>query len=90
MCFQWQGDLFRSTCLPNRLASGPGKFTKLTKVLFVELRQASDLKTSYVNDSLLLARIVKQCIENARATVQMSDEVGFTVHLIKLVVNLPH
>ena len=80
LCFQWQGKLFRYTCLPNGLACAPRQFTKITKVLFAELRKAGHLNTSYIDDSLLLAPTIVDCQNNVRATVEMSEKAGFVVH----------
>ena len=80
LCFQWNGMLFQYTCLPNGLASAPRNFTKLTKVLFSELRKAGYQNTSYIDDSFLAERSVETCKESIERTVQMSLAAGFVVH----------
>ena len=80
LCFQWQGQLFRYTCLPNGLSEAPRNFTKLAKVLFSELRKLGHLNTDYIDDSLLVGRTVQECRWNVRDTVKFSEKAGFVVH----------
>ena len=87
LCFYWQGILYRYTCFANGLAPAPRKFTKLTKVIFSELRKMGHLNTHYIDDTLLIAMSIELCRENVRDTVRMSEEAGFVVHPIKSVLH---
>ena len=78
--FEWKGQLYNYTCYPNGLSSAPRNFTKITKVLFAELRKKGYLSTNYIDDCLLLAPTKEECKRNVRATVQMSENAGFVVH----------
>ena len=48
LCFQWQGQMYRFTCL----ASATRMFTKITKVLSSELRKLGHPNTTYIDNSL--------------------------------------
>jgi hypothetical protein len=78
--FEWDGQLYNYTCYPNGLSSAPRNFTKITKVLFSELRKQGHLSTNYIDDCLLLGSSKQVCKENVRATVQISENAGFVVH----------
>lgn len=38
LCFQWQGNIYAYTCLPNGIASAPRLFTKICKLINATLR----------------------------------------------------
>ena len=85
LCFEWRGQLYHFTCFPNGLSSAPRLFTKITKVLFSELRKAGHINTSYIDDCLLIANSIENCRENVKDTVQISERAGFVVHPVKSV-----
>ena len=87
LCFQWQGSLYRYTCLPNGLALAPRKFTEIAKVLFAELRKQGHMNTHYIDDSLHVAVTESQCKANVMATVTISEQAGFVVHPVKSVLH---
>ena len=64
----------------NGLSSAPRNFTKLTKVIFAELRKQGFTSINYIDDCLLLGRSVTECMKNVRATVKMSEKAGFVIH----------
>ena len=74
--FEWEGLRYNYTCMPNGLSSAPRNFTKLTKVIFAELRKQGFMSTNYIDDCLLLGRSVTECMKNVRATVEMSEKAG--------------
>ena len=78
--FEWEGQNYCYTCYPNGLSSAPRLFTKLTKVLFSELRKKGFLCTNYIDDCLLVGNSVMECKENVIATVEMSTQAGFVIH----------
>ena len=85
LAFSWKGQMFQYTCLPNGLACAPRLFTKLSKVLFSELRKLGHVSTSYIDDCLLLATSKAACERNIEDTVALSVNAGFVVHPIKSV-----
>ena len=80
LAFRWNGQMYQYTCIPNGLSSGPRIFTKLTKVLFSELRKDGYLSTSYIDDCLLFGHSREACQENLQHTVDLSVRSGFIVH----------
>ena len=80
LVFRWEGEAFQYTCLPNGLACAPRVFTKLTKVIFSQLRKIGHVSTSYIDDCLLLAKTSKACVQNIKATIELSEKAGFLVH----------
>ena len=53
--FSLQGKLYKFTCLPNGLCSGPGKFTKLLKPSLAELRLHYLKIPAYIDNLITLA-----------------------------------
>ena len=78
--FEWQGQMYQYTCYPNGLSSAPRNFTKITKVLFTELRKKGYLSTSYIDDCLLFGQTVNECRQNVVETVKASENSGFVIH----------
>ena len=89
LAFLWAGTIYRYTCLPNGLASAPRLFTKITKVLFSEMRKQGFLSVSYIDDCLLLAKTRALCEDNVNCTVQFSEKAGFQIHPNKSVFTYP-
>lgn len=80
LCFEWEGRVFRYTCLPNGLAEAPRKFTKLLKIPFSALRKRGHVNSSYIDDSALFGTSFDSCQRNVTDTVRLMDGLGFTVH----------
>ena len=53
--FIWNGALWQFCCLPNGLACGPRKFTKLLKPVYATLRQEGHIVSGFLDDMLLVA-----------------------------------
>ena len=85
LCFQWQGETYQYTCLPNGLACAPRYFTRISKVLFSELRKTGHVSTCYIDDSLVFSDTIEQCKQNVIETVALSQKAGFKVHPSKSV-----
>ena len=78
--FYWNGIKYQYGVLPNGLASGPGDFTKVTKVIFSKLREKGFLNASYLDDSLLAGEDIPDCKKNVMNTVAIGLKSGFVVH----------
>ena len=50
--FEYNGNLYKFTCLPNGLSSGPRKFTKLLKPPMAALRKRKRIAVSYTHLTL--------------------------------------
>ena len=74
--FQWKGQLFQYTCLPNGLSSAPRIFTKITKPIFSVLRRKGHLNSSYTDDSLVIGDTLTECRENVMDTVELALKVA--------------
>jgi hypothetical protein len=78
--FEYQGELFQFTCLPNGLSSGPRVFTKLMKVPLSYLRKNHNVNIScYIDDVFISDDSYSKCLENAKKTAQLLQELGFTI-----------
>lgn len=88
--FVWNGQLLQFTCLPNGLAEAPRKFTKALKAPFSWLRARGFDNSSYLDDSCLLGDTEAECLENVYSTMQLLDNLGFTIHPDKSVIVPSH
>ncbi len=84
--FTWNGIIYEYTCLPNGLSSAPRVFSKLLKPMFSALRKLGHSNVAYIDDSLLLSDTLTECATNVADTLQLADDLGFTVHKDKSVV----
>lgn len=80
LVFMWKNQLLQYTCLPNGLASGPRLFTRLSKVLFSQLRMEGFISTSYIDDCLLFGKTLDEAKANVVKTVELSTKAGFVIH----------
>ena len=85
--FEWQGQLFAFTCLPNGLSSASRIFTKVLKPVFAMLRKMGYSNVAYIDDSLLQSDTYDHCRQNIKDTMNLVDSVGLTVHPEKISYN---
>ena len=52
--FEWEGNYFHFTCLPNGLASAPRIFTKVLEPVFAKLRAQGHFCMGHIDDSFLM------------------------------------
>ena len=78
--FRFGNKLYKYTCLPNGLSSGPGIFTKLMKPVFSKLRQSGHILSGYLDDSYLQGASVDECTDNVTDTKQLLCELGFGIN----------
>ena len=83
--FEWEGNYFHFTCLPNGLASAPRLFTKVLKPVFANLRAQGHFCMGHIDDSFLLGYSYATCEENIVQTVNMFLKLGFVIHPTKSV-----
>ncbi|VDI09336.1 Hypothetical predicted protein [Mytilus galloprovincialis] len=83
--FYWNDVLYENTCLQNGLTTAPRIFTKILKVVFSKLRSKGHCNTPYIDDSLLVSKTFSGCQSNIIDTVQLLDDLGFTIHPDKFV-----
>ena len=78
--FTWGGKLYQFTCLPNGLCCAPRLFTKLLKPVYSTLRLKGHLSVGYIDDSYLQGNTFVACQENVTDTVNIFQDLGFTIH----------
>ena len=78
--FQYGGQFYSFTCLPNGLSPGPRLFTKLLKPVFGYLRQMGFMNTVYIDDSLLIGTDHAECEANVKHSVEALRHAGFAIH----------
>lgn len=78
--FYWKGRMFQFTCLPNGLACGPRKFTKLMKPAYAKLRQSGHICTGFIDDSLLGGQSQNECLTTYHATTGLLQSLGFLIN----------
>ena len=83
--FEWEGNYFQFTCLPNGLASATRPFTKLLKLVYAGLRSLGHFCMGRIHDSFLMRYIYASCEENIVQTVNMFLKLGFVIHPTKSV-----
>lgn len=83
MKFNFQGQDYKFTCLPNGLSCGPRQFTKLMKVPLAELRKKGHLVSSLIDDLIHFGDSDEECIQNVVDTITILLKLGFATHLEK-------
>ena len=78
--FEWQGQLYQFTCLPNGLACAPRLFTKLLKPAYSTPRKQGFQSVGYIDDSYLQGITKPECENNVQATTKLLDSLGLYVH----------
>ena len=83
--FEWQGNYFRFTCLPNGLASAPRLFTKVFKPIYAHLRSLGHFCMGHIDDSFLMGYTFASCEDNIWETTNTFLNLGFVIHPSKSV-----
>ena len=61
-------------------------FSKLLKPMYSALRKLGHTNVAYIDDSFLQSDTYEECVQNVSDTLQLADDLGFTVHKKKSVV----
>ena len=83
LCFEWNGEFFQFTCLPNVLSSAPRKFTTVLKPPLAELRGRGHISLAHLDDLYLQGQTNEQCVQNVIDTVLLLHNLGFIVQPLK-------
>ena len=78
--FQFNGQHYQFTCLPNGLSSGPRKFTKLMKAPLAELRKRGHLVSAFIDDLINFGDSYEDCLINLAETIALLQKLGFIIH----------
>ena len=81
----WEGKYYQFTCLPNGLSSAPRVFTQMLKPVYSHVRSTGHIFKGLVDDSILVAYSLGSCRKNIYDTVNLFTLLGFTIHLVKSV-----
>ena len=82
--FQFEGQVYQFTVLPNGFSPGPRKFTKLLKPVFARLRKDFlILLAAYIDDLLIMGLSVQECFNNLKQVIQSLTELGFFINVDK-------
>ena len=84
--FNWRGELYQFTCLPNGLAQAPRTFTKVLRPVFATLQEQGHSCFGYIDDTFIMGETYKQCSETIRLLQQQLVLLGFKIHEKKSVV----
>ena len=71
--------------LPNGFAPAVREFPKVMSPPFKHLRSKGHLSVKYLDDSFLIGETVRICLKNVTDTVNLSRNLGFTIHSYKSV-----
>ena len=69
--------------MPNGYGPAMRIFTKITKIAFTHLRKRGHVSVVYVDDSYLQGKTYEQCLQNITDSINILQELGFTIHPIK-------
>ena len=88
--FEWRGQLYQFTCLPNGLACAPRLFTKLLKPAYSTLRKQGFQSVGYIDDSYLQGTTKRECSNNVTAITSLFDNLGLCIHPEKSILEPSH
>ena len=83
--FQWQGKMYKFVAMPNGLACGPRKWTKLMKPVFATLAKMGYLYVGYIDDSWTMDSEKQLCTQSIFAGKTLMERLGFLVNYTKSV-----
>ena len=83
--FTLRGKLYKFTCLPNGLCSGPRVFTKLLKPPLAKLRLDYIKIAAYIDDLITLSHSFDIHFKNVWACIELLGELDFVAHREKSV-----
>ena len=62
--FEWEGNYYQYTCLPNGLACAPRLFTKILKPIYAHLHSVGHVSMGHIDDSFLVGYTRSACEQN--------------------------
>ena len=78
--FEWEGNYYQYTCLPNGLACAPRLFTKILEPIYADLHSVGHVSKGHIDDSFLVGYTRSACEQNIQDTVECFDSLGFVIH----------
>ena len=84
VCFEYNGQLYQFTCLPNGFSPGPRIFTKIMKPALSILRREYGITImSYLDDLFLTETTQQAMIDAVQHTVRLFSDQGFKISIEK-------
>lgn len=80
LLYQFEGQLYKHTCLPSGLTSASRIFTKLSKPVLSALWKQGHQITGYLDDAFLTGNIFNKCRETILSSVKLSSKLGLQIH----------
>jgi hypothetical protein len=78
--FEFEGQLYEFTCLPNGLKPAPRLFTKLLKVPLAHMRKTKGIQiTAYLDDTLLVFDNEQDALELGAYAAKLMEDLGFMI-----------
>ena len=77
--------IYQYICMPNGYGPAVYIFTKVSKVPFSHLQSKGFVSVVFVDDSYLQGNTYKACHHNIESTIELLQNLGFTVHPTKSV-----
>ena len=81
--FGWKGKLYQFLVLPFGLCTAPLVFTMVTKPLKAFLQSLGIRSIWYLDDVLIIASSLEECLRNVQEALRLLERVGFIVNLKK-------
>ena len=78
--FEWKGNYFQFTCLPNGLGCAPRVLTKVLKPVYASLRAQGHFCMGHIDDFFLMGYNRASCEENIVLTLNLFLDLGFVIH----------
>lgn len=83
LLFEFQGKLYRYTCIPFGLSTAPRLFTKVMRPVMGRLRSLGFTSNYYLDDILLLENSTERCIENRDKSIDLFNFLGLLINFEK-------
>ena len=83
--FQFKGQLYQYTCMPNGLSSCPRIFTKLLKPALTQLHKKGHIIAAYLGDLYIQGSSFNECTIALIDTIEIFTKLGFIIHPSKSV-----
>ena len=80
LCFSWENQFYRFTCLPFGLSSAPRIFTKVMKPVIATARSKGIRLVIFIDDILIMASSENESNEQTTFVVQLLEYLGFQIN----------
>ena len=83
LCFRWNNDIYKFTCLPFGLSSAPWLFTKTLRPIFAKFHEEGFQGFGYIDDSFIIAETFEECQQAVSFLGNLFTDLGFRVNTEK-------